>query len=207
MNAPSLWLAKTPLILASGSTARRALLEAAEIPVEILRAPIDEAAIARSPGASGLPPLRIAELLAEAKSRVARECAPGRLILTADQVADFRGELLMKAGSRAEARAQLRRLSGHPHQLHSAAMLHDGEKVVWEGVETARLEMRHFSDAFLDAYLDRMGETVLETVGGYQLEALGPHLFSKIEGDHATILGLPLLPLLEALRNNGYLMT
>lgn len=202
----SFWLDAAPLVLASGSVARRALLEAAGIPLEILKAPVDETAIANSRMADGETPRALALTLARAKSVAAAEKLPGRVILTADQTLDHDGTLMMKARSRAEAATQLRGLRGRAHCLHAAACLSRNGSVIWADVTSATLTMRDFSDAFLQSYLDAMGESVCDTVGGYQLEALGPHLFEAIAGDHATILGLPLQPLLAALRQTGLLL-
>lgn len=206
MSAASpFWLSREPLVLASGSAARRALLEAARIPVEILRAPVNEAAIAQALLLQRETPHAIAIALAHAKAEAASRKVPHRLVLAADQTLDHQGALLMKPESRAHAREQILALRGDPHFLHSAAVLRKGDRVLWAGVASARLTFRAFSDAFLGIYLDAMGEAIRETVGGYQLEALGPHLFEVIEGDHATILGLPLLPVLHALRDLGCL--
>jgi septum formation protein len=206
MTTPSpFWLSPEPLILASGSAARRALLEAARVPLEILKASVDEGAIARTLHLQRETPHAIAIALAHAKAEAGSRKAPNRLILAADQTLDHQGKLLMKPANRAHARGQLLVLRGDLHFLHSAAVLRKGDRVLWAGVASARLTFRTFSDAFLEAYLDAMGETICDTVGGYQIEALGPHLFEEIEGDHATILGLPLLPVLHALRDLGCL--
>lgn len=202
----SFWLQEQPLVLASGSLARRAMLEAAKIPIEILRAAVDEAAIAATLLEQNESPQAIAIALAHAKAEAATRKMPDRFILAADQTLDHRGRLLMKPVDRENAWQQLRALRGTPHFLHSAAVLRKGDRVLWAGTASARLTMRSFSDAFLEAYLDAIGPAVCETVGGYQLEALGPHLFEEIEGDHATILGLPLIPVLHALRDLGCLV-
>lgn len=202
---PPFWLAEAPLILASGSVARRMLLEAAGIPLEILKAPVNETAIAATLLAQHEDPQAIAVALAHAKAEAAAYKRPDALILAADQTLDHDHALLMKPVDRAHAAGHLRRLCGDVHHLHSAAVLRRGETVLWAGVASARLTMRAFSDAFLETYLDAMGESVCETVGGYQLEALGVQLFERIEGDHATILGLPLIPVLHALRDLGAL--
>ena len=202
---PRFWLDAAPLVLASGSVTRRALLESAGIPLEILKAPVDETAIAATLLEQRETPQVIAVALAHAKAEAATRKMPERLILAADQTLDHQGSLLMKPVDRVQARQHLKRLRGGPHFLHSAAVLRRGEKVLWDGVATARLTMRDFSDDFIETYLDAMGQTICETVGGYQLEALGVHLFEEIEGDHTTILGLPLIPTLHALRDLGYL--
>jgi septum formation protein len=199
------WLDAAPLVLASGSATRRALLEAAQIPLEILKAPVNEVSIAATLLEQSETPHAIAIALAHAKAEAATRKMPERLILAADQTLDHEGSLLMKPADRDHARQQLKRLRGGPHFLHSAAVLRKGDRVLWAGVASARLTMRDFSDAFLETYLDVIGPVISETVGGYQLEALGVHLFEEIEGDHTTILGLPLIPVLHALRDLGCL--
>jgi septum formation protein len=201
----ALWRAPAPLTLASGSAARRMLLENAGIPLELLKAPVNEGEIAAQLIADRAQPQDIAAKLAEAKAREAARLAPGALILTADQTLDLDGQLFSKPPNRAAARTQLEALSGQTHQLHSAAVLVLGNRRLWAGTTSASLSMRELSPAFLETYLDFMGEDVTTTVGGYKLEGLGIQLFERVEGDHATILGLPLLPLLAALRDAGYL--
>lgn len=206
MMPGSFWLAHEPLVLASGSPARRMLLEGAAIPVEIRPVPIDEGAIAAPLVSSGLMPIAIAEHLAAAKAGAAATLLPGRIVLAADQTLELDGALFVKARGLPEARAQLARLRGRAHALHSAAILRRDDEVLWTGCRSARLAMREVSDTFLDRYLAAMGGRVLQTVGGYELESLGIQLFQSIEGDHATILGLPLLDVLAALRQLGFLL-
>jgi septum formation protein len=197
-----LWMAAAPLVLASKSDIRRQLLAAAGIPVEVRPADIDERGLARASGAAS--PQDVARLLASAKAKGVALAVPGRLVLGADQTLGFAGRAFSKAKDRPAARAQLAGLRGQAHELHSAvALVRDGT-LLFEHVGAARLTMRAFSDAFLDRYIDASGEAVLHSVGGYQLEAFGVHLFERIEGDHFTILGLPLLPLLGFLRQAGY---
>lgn len=205
-HASPFWLAKSPLLLASGSMTRRALLESAGLPVEVLKAPVDEKAIAATLLEQRTPPREIAIALAHAKAEAASRKTPDRLLLAADQTLDHAGSLLMKPVDRDHARQQLMRLREKTHYLHSAVVLRQGESILWSGVSSATLTMRAFSDGFLDIYLDQMGPVMCETVGGYQLEALGAHLFEEIEGDHSTILGLPLMPVLHALRDLRFLM-
>lgn len=200
------WLEPEPLVLASGSAARRALLEAASIPLEIIKPDVDEEPIARQLETDKASPKAIAAALALAKGSDVSLRHPQRLVLAADQTLDLDGSLGMKAPSLEAARGQLLALRGRDHQLHSAAVLLRGGKPLWQGVASARLTMRGFSTPFLDAYMLAMGGKLLGTVGAYELEALGPHLFAEIEGDHATILGLPLFALLEALREQGALL-
>lgn len=204
-SSAAFWLAERPLVLASGSAARRALLEITGVPLEIAAAPVDETAIAAALLDRHASPHEIASALALAKAEAATLLMPDRTILTADQTLDHNGRLLMKPTGRAQARDQLRQLCNSTHSLHSAAVLRSGDRVLWYGSASAKLTMRNFSDEFLETYLDEMDSAVFSTVGGYQLEALGPHLFSRIEGDHATILGLPLLEVLSALRDHGML--
>lgn len=204
-GAPGLWLDEKPLLLASGSAARKNLLDAAGIPLEIVRPGVNEKAIAATLLESRATPPEIAVALAHAKAEAAARRHPARLVLAADQTLDHAGRLFMKPVDLAQARAQLERLRGAEHQLHSAAVLRRDDTVLWAGIASATLMMRPFSDAFAASYLGLVGATALETVGAYQLEALGVHLFAEIVGDHATILGLPLYGVLQALRDQGVL--
>jgi septum formation protein len=192
------------LVLASSSPTRRRLLEAAGVAVEIVPARIDEEAISQSLLAAGESPRAVADALAETKAKKISARLPDRLVLGADQVLSYgRGQILHKATSRDEARAQLLLLRGTEHSLISAAVLAQGGSAIWRIVDTAKLHVRSFSDAFLDAYLAAIPDDVLMSVGCYQIEALGAQLFKRISGDHFTIQGLPLLPLLDTLRDRG----
>jgi septum formation protein len=197
-----LWRAEQPLVLASRSAVRLALLQAAEIPCEVVPADIDERALERDAGA--VAPAKLAALLADAKARTVARGRPGRLVLGADQTLACGERVFSKPPDRSGARAQLSALRGRAHELHAAMALWCGGDCVFAHVATARLTMRTFSDAFLEDYLDEAGGKALESVGGYQLEGLGVHLFERIEGDYFTILGLPLLPLLAFLRRDGH---
>jgi septum formation protein len=198
-----LWLADRPLVLASRSAIRQAILRDAGIPVEVEPADIDERAIeeasaARDAGA-------IAALLAHEKARAIAARRPGRLVLGADQTLALGEQRFAKPADRSTARAQLAALRGRTHELHSAiALLQDGA-ALFEHRAVARLTMRAFSDRFLEDYLDAMGPAVTMSVGGYQLERAGIQLFERIDGDHFVILGLPLLPLLNCVRAAGWL--
>lgn len=198
-----LWLAAAPLVLASASAVRRHLLEAAGIPVEVRPASLDERAVEASAPTDN--PSTVAALLAREKALRVTANVPGRLVVGADQTLALGSRRFDKPTDRAGARAQLQALAGRTHELHAVvAVARDGE-VLFEHAAVARLTMRPLSDALLDRYLDAAGAAVTSSVGAYQLEALGVHLFERIEGDHFTILGLPLLPLLAYLRAEGSL--
>jgi septum formation protein len=202
-SSMGLWQSDQPLVLASRSESRRALLASAAIPVEVLPADIDERAIETRAGPQ--PPDEIAILLARAKARAVAGKRPGRLVLGADQTLALGERLFAKPADMAAARAQLMSLRGETHELHSALVLARDEAVLLEHCEVARLTMRNFSDRFLDSYMAAAGPAVTASVGGYQVERAGIQLFERIEGDHFTILGLPLLRLLQYLRSAGCL--
>ena len=200
----SLWLAEAPLVLASKSLARRTMLGAAGIPVEVVPPEIDERAIERARGGS-LDAGEIALLLAWEKASAVSHRLPGRLVLGADQTLALGERRFLKPAGREQAREQLQALSGKTHRLHSAlALVRDGS-VLFKSADTATLTMRELSGEFLESYLDAAGDAVTESVGGYQLEKLGIHLFARVEGNHFTILGMPLMPLLDFLRHEKLL--
>jgi septum formation protein len=193
------------IVLASQSKARRALLTAAGIDAAIEPAALDESEIKRRVRADGGSSERCAAELAVAKAaRVARKNLDA-LVIGADQILDCGGDWFDKPRDLAEAREQLRALRGRTHELVSAVTVTRDDKNLWRHVARARLMMRPFSDAFLDDYVAAMGERLCETVGGYALEGLGAQLFERVEGDYFSILGLPLLPLLAFLREEGAL--
>ena len=196
-----LWRGSAPLVLASKSLARRMMLGAAGLPVEMMPTDIDERAIERAGGVAD--PAEIAQLLAWEKASAASFRTPARLVIGADQTLALGATRYRKPAGRAEARQQLRTLRGQTHALHSAVALVQDGSVLFKSADTARLTMRNFTDEFLERYLEAAGEAVTESVGGYQLERLGVHLFERIEGDHFTILGMPLVPLLDYLRGEG----
>lgn len=191
------------LVLASRSRSRIALLEGAGLAFATEPSDIDERAVEEPLLAAGASPGAIALHLAEAKALDVAARRPGDLVLGCDQTLGLDGERFVKPENRAAARAQLGRLRGRTHELHSALALVEDGAVVWRHVSVAAMTMRPFSDAFLDAYCDRAGDAVLASVGCYQLEGIGITLFEAIEGDYFTILGLPLLPLLAELRRRG----
>jgi septum formation protein len=182
---------------------RRKILAAAGVPVEVRPAQIDERAVeaqARARDAA-----EAARLLARAKAQAVSAEMPGRLVLGADQTLALDGRRFSKPADRSGARAQLEALCGKTHQLHSGFAVVRDRAVLFEHVEAANLTMRRFSDAFVEAYLEAAGPAAYASVGAYQIESAGIHLFEKIEGDYFTILGLPLLPLLDYLRQSGAL--
>lgn len=199
----AMWLAARPLMLASKSAARRALLEAAGIPVEIEPADIDERAVEARAGADDAE--MAAALLAREKAKAVAARHPDRMVLGADQTLALGARRFSKAADRAGAREQIAALRGRTHTLHSAVAVVAGGAVVFEHVDAAHLTMRAFSDDFLDRYLDAAAGAALASVGGYQLEGPGIQLFDRVEGNHFTVLGLPLLPLLDWLRRAGHL--
>jgi septum formation protein len=198
-----LWLADEPLVLASKSAIRHAILRDAGIPVAVEPADIDERAIEQRSAKQDAGEL--AAVLAREKARTIAARLSGRLVLGADQTLALGERRFSKPGDRAGARRQLAALRGQTHELHSAIALARGSSVLFEHREVARLTMRSFSDQFLEAYLDAAGAAVTASVGGYQLEKVGIQLFERVQGDHFTILGLPLVPLLEYLRTAGWL--
>jgi septum formation protein len=199
----TLWRGKDPLILASQSRARQALLANAGIDFEAVPALLDERAVQQASDLSD--PGDIAALLAREKALSVSSHNPGRHVVGADQTLALENRLFSKPVGRAQAAEQLGALAGHRHQLHSAvAVIRDG-KILFETTTIARMTMRRLGSGEIEAYLDEVGEAVTSSVGAYQLEGLGVHLFEQIEGDHFTILGLPLLPLLAFLRSERLL--
>lgn len=192
-----------PIVLASGSAARVAMLRAAGVPFEAVPADVDEEAVRAELGRSRhkILPEGVAMALAEAKAMEVARRRPEAIVIGSDQVLALDDEIFAKPAGVEGARAQLRALRGRSHVLHSAVVIVDGGRPVWADVGEARLAMRDFSEAFLDDYLARAGVGVLACVGCYQVEGLGVTLFSAIAGDHFTILGMPLVPLLGRLRD------
>ena len=195
-----LWLAPQPLVLASRSDIRGKILAAAGLRFEIRPSQINERAVEAKSGAADS--AAVARHLARAKADAVAASLPGRLVLGADQTLARGAKRFGKPADRAEAADQLRALRGRTHELHSALALVRDKEIVFTCVDTARLIMRDFSDRFLNDYLDMAGDAAMNSVGGYQLEGIGIHLFERVEGDYFTILGLPLLPLLSFLRQS-----
>ena len=196
-----------PIVLASGSASRAALLRHAGVDFETRPSDVDEASEKAMLLASGASPRGVAERLAERKAAAVSAQAPDCVVSGADQTLDLAGALLDKAATLEEARERLEALRGRTHTLHSALAAAAGERILWRATESASLTMRAFSTPFLDAYLARNGEALLGSVGCYLLEGEGAQLFERIEGDYFAILGLPLLPLLRFLRGRGAIPT
>ncbi|MEO6945148.1 MAG: Maf family protein [Nitrobacter sp.] len=199
----AVWRERKPLILASQSQVRQTLLANAGLSFEAKPAAIDERTIQQSSGLTVAS--EIAARLAYEKALYVSLRSPGRYVVGADQTLECDGRLFNKPIGRAGAVEHLRALSGRTHTLHSGvAIVRDGSPL-FEDVSVACMTMRELSEDVIETYLDAVGDTVTASVGAYQLEGLGVHLFSRIEGDHFTILGLPLLPLLAFLRGQGLL--
>jgi septum formation protein len=191
------------LILASKSAARRAMLEGAGVPFSVQVADVDEDAVkaVHDPAdAAGL-----AVELARVKALTVSRHDPEAWVLGADQTLAFDGGLISKARTLDEARARLASMRGKPHLLHSGAALAHNGQIVWSGVDTATMEVRVFSDEFLENYIRSDGSNILACVGSYRLEGMGSQLFDRIDGDYFTVLGLPLWPVLAELRRVGVL--
>ena len=199
----TLWRGESPLILATQSRARQMLLANAGLDFEAVPAEIDERGIQQSSGLTS--PGDIAALLAREKARAVSGRRPGQFVVGADQTLALGTRLFSKPAGRAQAAEQLRALAGNRHELHSAVAVARDGKILFETVSVAGMTMRPLTGAEIEAYLNAAGEAVTSSVGAYQLEGLGVHLFERIEGDHFTILGLPLLPLLAFLRSERLL--
>jgi len=199
----TVWQGNERLVLASQSRTRQLVLANAGIDFEAIPADIDERAAQQSAGLSA--PADIAALLARAKAVAVSLKKPARYVVGADQTLALGQRLFNKPLSRTEAAEQLRGLAGRTHELNSAVAVAHGGEIVFVHVALARMTVRPLSEVEIEAYLDRAGEVVTSSVGAYQLEGLGVHLFERVEGDHFTILGLPLLPLLAFLRSEKLL--
>ena len=204
-SPPSLWISRDKLVLASKSASRRRLLESAGLPVEVEAADIDERALESEFLAGGGASEPLALALARAKAQKVSARRPGALCVGADQILTLEGRALHKSATLDEAARTLRALSGRTHRLISAFAVAREGRIVGEGEDHADLTMRALDSRQIALYLSCAGPGALASVGVYQIEGLGVHLFDAIEGDHATILGLPMLKLLACLRGEGAL--
>ena len=193
------------LILASGSATRARLLHAAGLRFEAMTPGVDEAAIKESAQAEAIPPADAAMLLAEAKAARVSRRHPDALVIGADQLLVCEGAWFDKPADAAAAAVQIARLAGRRHELVTAVLCHRGGTRVWQHVATPRLTMRELRPEVIADYVAAEGEAVTRSVGAYRVEGLGMRLFSRIEGEHSAILGLPMLPLLGFLRQHGVL--
>ena len=191
------------IILASASASRRAMLEAAGVAFEVRPAEVDEAAIRRELVA--VPPAQVAMILAEAKTLAGSAAAPGRLVLGSDSLVEVCGRIFGKPRNRAEAAEHLRMFSGQPMRLHSAAVLMRDCTCVWRHGDVATLQVRVLTEEFIENYLTAEWPDVGYCAGVFRIEGRGVRLFERVEGSHFTVLGMPLLPLLGALRKLGEL--
>lgn len=194
------------IILASGSETRAEMFRAAGINVEIVPPRIDESEVKISLRAEGHSPRDQADALAEMKALRISARHPDALVIGGDQVLDLEGQAFDKPENMAEAREHLQKLRGERHDLYSACVIAEGGRSVWRHIGRARLTMRAFSDEFVEDYLRAMGDVIFTTVGGYRIEERGSQLFSRIEGDWFTILGLPMLEIQDYLRVRGVLI-
>ena len=199
----TVWRGDAPLILGSQSAVRRSLLVNAGIAVETMPADIDERGIQKESGLTD--PGKIAALLAAEKAKSISAQHPGRYVIGADQTLALGERMFSKPADRAAAAAQIKTLAGETHALHSAVVVAKDGAPLFSHVSVARMTMRPLTDENIAAYLDEAGDAVRSSVGAYQLEKTGVHLFERIDGDHFTILGLPLLPLLGFLRSRDLL--
>ena len=191
------------IILASTSPFRRALLENAGVDFEVDRPRIDERAVEEATQGSGITPAEIALIIARAKAEEVSSRHPGGFVVGSDQTLSFEDELLHKPKNMDEARSRLLAFSGRTHFLNSAVAVARNGETIWSHVAEAAMTMRPLDPAFVGRHLAKVGDKALTSVGAYQVEGEGIQLFERIEGDHFTIVGLPLLPLLEALRKLG----
>lgn len=195
----------TEIVLASGSRTRAKLLEGAGVSFAVKTAGVDEESVRDSLRAEGASAADVAVALGEMKAISVSRNTPGALVIGGDQMLECNGVWFEKPRDRAHAEAHLKTLSGRKHILHSSVVVVLDSTRIWHVLDSVEVEVRPLSDAFIQHYLDQVGDQVFDSVGAYQLEGLGAQLFNRVKGDFFTVLGLPLLPLLEFLRVRGVL--
>ena len=191
------------IVLSSTSETRRKLLSQTGLYFKTAKPPVDESVIKAALKKAGANAAQVADTLAESKANSVGMIIPGAYIIGADQMLECDGEWFDKPADRDGARRHLESLRGKTHELITAAVIAHEGRVIWRHTEIAKMTMRDFSESFLDTYLDKAGEGIVRSVGAYELEGMGSQLFEKIEGDFFSILGLPLIPLMGALREAG----
>lgn len=196
-----------PIILASGSEIRAKLLGNANVSFSTISARIDEVSIRAALLADENTPRDISDALAEAKARKVSSKMPDALVIGCDQILDFGGEIISKPATKEELIAQLQNMRGKKHFLYSAVVLYHNGGPIWRHIGQVRLTMREFSQSYIDDYVARNWDEIRHSAGGYMLEAEGIRLFSKVEGDYFSVLGLPMIELLSYLAQSGDLPT
>lgn len=192
----------TQLVLASGSQTRAQMLKNAGVDFTVTKPTVDEEDIKSSLIVSGISPRAVADALAESKAKTISYTCPEAMVLGADQLLVKDGNIYSKASTYEEAFETLKQLSDGEHQLISAAVVCQNGEAMWRHIDTVKLQVRPLSDAFIESYLDSLGDDAFWSVGCYQLEGIGAQLFTRVDGDYFTVLGLPLLPFLDFLRRH-----
>ncbi|UTW59098.1 septum formation protein Maf [Kordiimonas sp. SCSIO 12603] len=192
-------------ILASGSKTRAKMLKSAGVDFTVQTAPVDEASLKEALVADGAAPRHIADALAEMKARAVSFMYPEALVLGADQILVKDGKIFSKASNQQEAEATLKELSGGEHRLISAAVICQNGQAIWRSVDQVKMDVRPLSDTFIKQYLNILGDDAYWSVGCYQIEGIGAQLFNRVDGDYFTVLGMPLLPVLDFLRRYNLL--
>lgn len=193
------------IVLSSTSATRRKLLSQTGLYFKTAKPPVDESIIKEALKKAGASAAQVADNLAESKANSVGQIIPGAFIIGADQMLECEGRWYDKPADRDGARRHLESLRGKTHELITAAVIAHEGRIIWRHTEIAKMTMRDFSESFLDSYMDKAGDGIVNSVGAYEMEGAGSQLFEKVEGDFFSILGLPLIPLMGALREAGAL--